>query len=91
MNEPHDIPSLPDWAASVQAAINAIRAAGATTQYLLLPGSSYSSAQMLPTEAGPYLAALTDPSGGTSKLIFDGKTSVVSREIQTPLKCPLSA
>ncbi|KZP31157.1 glycoside hydrolase family 5 protein [Athelia psychrophila] len=71
MNEPHDIPSIPDWAASVQAAINAIRAAGATTQYLLLPGSSYSSAQALPTEAGPALAALTDPAGGTSQLIFD--------------------
>ncbi|KZP02120.1 glycoside hydrolase family 5 protein [Athelia psychrophila] len=71
MNEPHDIPSIPDWAASVQAAINAIRAAGATTQYMLLPGSSYSSAGTLPTEAGPDLAALTDPAGGTSKLIFD--------------------
>ncbi|KZP31156.1 glycoside hydrolase family 5 protein [Athelia psychrophila] len=71
MNEPHDIPSLPDWAASVQAAINAIRAAGATTQHLLLPGSSYSSAGALPTGAGPDLAALTDPAGGTSQLIFD--------------------
>ncbi|KZP31158.1 glycoside hydrolase family 5 protein [Athelia psychrophila] len=71
MNEPHDIPSLPLWAASVQAAINAIRAAGATSQTLLLPGSSYASAQTLPTEAGPYLAALTDPAGGTSKLLFD--------------------
>lgn len=71
MNEPHDIPSLSEWATSVQAAINAIRAAGATSQYLLMPGSSYSSAQTLPTEAGPYLAALTDPAGGTSKLLFD--------------------
>ncbi|KZP05179.1 glycoside hydrolase family 5 protein [Athelia psychrophila] len=71
MNEPHDIPSIPDWAASVQAAVNAIRAAGATTQYMLLPGSSYSSAGALPTEAGPDLAALTDPAGGTSQLIFD--------------------
>ncbi|TFY83404.1 hypothetical protein EWM64_g612 [Hericium alpestre] len=71
MNEPHDIPSIPDWADSVQAAINAIRAAGATSQYLLMPGSSYSSAQTLPTEAGPYLVKLTDPIGGTDKLLFD--------------------
>ncbi|KAI0048338.1 glycoside hydrolase family 5 protein [Auriscalpium vulgare] len=71
MNEPHDIPSLSTWAQSVQAAVTAIRAAGATTQYLLLPGSSYSSAATLPTEAGPYLLNVTDPVGGTSKLIFD--------------------
>ncbi len=75
MNEPHDIPSIPDWADSVQAAINAIRAAGATSQFLLMPGSSYSSAQALPTEAGPYLVKLTDPAGGTDKLLFDGTLS----------------
>lgn len=71
MNEPHDLPSLSEWATSVQAAITAIRAAGATKQYILMPGSSYSSAGTLPTEAGPYLAALTDTSGGTEKLLFD--------------------
>lgn len=73
MNEPHDIPNLQSWADSVQAAVNAIRAAGATSQTLLIPGSSYSSAQALPTEAGPYLLTVTDPAGGTSKLVFDGK------------------
>ncbi|KZP20628.1 glycoside hydrolase family 5 protein [Athelia psychrophila] len=46
MNEPHDIPSIPDWAASVQAAVK-----------VPLPS--------------PDLAALTDPAGGTSQLIFD--------------------
>jgi endoglucanase len=71
MNEPHDIPSIPTWAQSVQAAVNAIRAAGATSQFILIPGSSWSSAQALPTEAGPYLLNVTDPIGGTSKLIFD--------------------
>lgn len=73
MNEPHDIPNLQTWADSVQAAVNAIRAAGATSQLILIPGSSYSSAQTLPTEAGPYLLLVTDPAGGTDKLIFDGK------------------
>ncbi|KLO20744.1 glycoside hydrolase [Schizopora paradoxa] len=71
MNEPHDIPDLQSWADSVQAAVNAIRAAGATSQVILIPGSSYSSAQTLPTEAGPYLLKVTDPIGGTAKLLFD--------------------
>jgi endoglucanase len=71
MNEPHDIPNLQSWADSVQAAVNAIRAAGATSQYILIPGSSYSSAQTLPTEAGPYLLKVSDPAGGVNKLIFD--------------------
>ncbi|THH09186.1 hypothetical protein EW145_g2190 [Phellinidium pouzarii] len=71
MNEPHDLPSLSLWAESVQAAVTAIRAAGATSQVILIPGSSYSSAQTLPTEAGPYLLNVTDPIGGTSKLLFD--------------------
>lgn len=61
-----------DWADSVQAAVTAIRSAGATSQYMLLPGSSYSSAETLPTEAGPYLLNVTDSSGGTDKLLFDG-------------------
>jgi endoglucanase len=71
MNEPHDIPSLQTWAGSVQAAVNAIRAAGATSQVILIPGSSYSSAATLPTEAGPYLLKVTDPAGGVGKLVFD--------------------
>lgn len=35
MNEPHDLPSLPMWADTVQAAVTAIRMAGATTQVCL--------------------------------------------------------
>lgn len=80
MNEPHDIPNLATWAGSVQAAVTAIRAAGATTQVLLMPGSSYASAQTLPTEAGPYLLNVTDPIGGTAKLLFDGKFETISAE-----------
>lgn len=62
------------WVSTVQSVVNAIRAAGATN-YLLLPGSSYASAQTFPTEAGPGLVTVTDPLGGTEKLIFDGKRS----------------
>jgi len=71
MNEPHDLPSISPWVSAVQAAVNAIRAAGATCQMILIPGSSWSSAQALPNEAGPQLLTVTDPSGGTSRLIFD--------------------
>ncbi|TFK77271.1 endoglucanase [Pluteus cervinus] len=71
MNEPHDLQSVSTWANSVQLVVNAIRSAGAISQYILLPGSSWSSAQALPTEAGPLLVKVTDPAGGTDKLIFD--------------------
>lgn len=42
------------------------------TPHILFAGSSWSSAQAFPTEAGPLLLKVTDPAGGTSKLIFDG-------------------
>lgn len=42
MNEPHDL-NVATWATTVQAAVNAIRAAGATSQYILLPGTSYTN------------------------------------------------
>lgn len=72
-NEPHDLPDgTALWAQSVQAAVTAIRQAGATSQIILIPGSSYSSAQALPTEAGPDLLTVTDPAGGVGKLVFDG-------------------
>ena len=74
MNEPHDL-DVATWAESVQYVVNAIRAAGAQN-YLLLPGSNYTSAQTFPTGAGPYLLNVTDPLGGTEKLIFDGKRVV---------------
>lgn len=40
MNEPHDVPNISAWVSSVQAVVNAIRAAGATSQYILIPGES---------------------------------------------------
>lgn len=38
---------------------------------ILIPGSSYSSAQALPTEAGPYLLKVTNPDGSTDNIHFD--------------------
>ena len=75
MNEPHDIPDLSAWADSLQDVVNAVRQAG-SQNFLLLPGSSFSSAQAFPTEAGPLLVKITDPLGGTNKLIFDGLLSL---------------
>lgn len=40
MNEPHDL-DIVLWASTVQAAVNAIRAAGATSQSIALPGTLY--------------------------------------------------
>jgi endoglucanase len=46
MNEPHDL-NVTTWATSVQAAVTAIRNAGATSQYILMPGDQYTSAQTI--------------------------------------------
>lgn len=70
MNEPHDL-NVQQWATSVQAAVNAIRAAGATTQHILLPGSEYTHAGEMVARSGPALLNVKDPAGGTDKLIFD--------------------
>ncbi|KAI1332561.1 glycoside hydrolase family 5 protein [Xylariaceae sp. FL0255] len=75
MNEPHDLNSITTWAETVQAAVTAIREAetqaNGIQHMLLLPGSSYSSAQTLPTEAGPALLGVVNPDNSTTNLIFD--------------------
>lgn len=43
------VPGLASWAASVQAAVTAIRKAGATTQMILLPGTSPPPSSFHPT------------------------------------------
>ncbi|KAI0703463.1 glycoside hydrolase superfamily, partial [Cytidiella melzeri] len=70
MNEPHDLNSVATWVDTVQQTVNAIRNFGAPN-YLLLPGSSWSSAEAFPTEAGPLLVNVTNPSGDNDRLIFD--------------------
>jgi endoglucanase len=71
MNEPHDLPSLQAWADSVQAAVDAIRAAGATSQYILLPG----------------LLKVSDPAGGVDKLLFDVHKYLDSDQSGTHPEC----
>lgn len=72
MNEPHDVPNIQAWAASVQAAVTAIRQAGATSQYILLPGNDYTSAQQFVTNGSlDALKKVVNLDGSTTNLIFD--------------------
>lgn len=71
MNEPHDL-TVSTWATSVQAAVTAIRQAGATSQMILLPGSDYTSAAAFVSDgSGAALLGVQNPDGSTTNLIFD--------------------
>lgn len=72
MNEPHDL-DMTQWAQSVQAAVNAIRSAGSTSQYILMPGTNYASVDQFQQNSGQYLQVVTDPahSGSTDYLLYD--------------------
>lgn len=70
MNQPHDMGSVSDWAASLQAVVTAIRPL-APNNLLLLPGSDYQSAGALPNGAGPSLLSVLNPDGTAKNLLFD--------------------
>ncbi|KAK7439865.1 Endoglucanase EG-II [Stygiomarasmius scandens] len=71
MNEPHDV-DIDLWAESVQAAVTAIRNAGATSQLILLPGNNFTSAATFVSNgSADALAKVTNPDGSTTGLIFD--------------------
>lgn len=72
MNEPHNVPNINTWAASVQAAVTAIRQAGATSQFILLPGNNYTSAQQFISNGSlDALKKVVNLDGSTTNLIFD--------------------
>ncbi|KAJ7921990.1 endoglucanase [Mycena leptocephala] len=72
MNEPHDVPNINTWAASVQAAVTAIRQAGATSQMILLPGNDWTSAGSFVSDgSAAALSTVKNPDGSTTNLIFD--------------------
>ena len=56
---------------AVQAAVTAIRKAGATSNLILLPGTQYTSASGFQTQSAPALSTVKDSDGSTSKLIYD--------------------
>ncbi|KAJ7577569.1 endoglucanase, partial [Mycena floridula] len=72
MNEPHDIPDINLWAGSVQAAVTAIRNAGATTQLILLPGNNWTSAATFVSNgSADALNKVVNADGSKTNLIFD--------------------
>ncbi|KAK0112624.1 hypothetical protein ONS95_014365 [Cadophora gregata] len=71
MNEPHDV-DVPLWANSVQAAVIAIRNAGASSQMILLPGTNFASAgKFVSSGSGDALIKVTNPDGTFDGLILD--------------------
>ncbi|KAH8687095.1 glycoside hydrolase superfamily [Tricladium varicosporioides] len=72
MNEPHDIPDLKVWATTCQAAVTAIRKAGATTQLILLPGNNFTSVTtFISNGSAGNLSTIRNPDGSLTGLIFD--------------------
>ncbi|KAK2605579.1 hypothetical protein N8I77_008408 [Diaporthe amygdali] len=91
MNEPHDLPSLSSWADAVQAAITAIRRAGAATQYISLPGRGYQSPGYLIAKGdGDVLKEVTNPDGSTANLVFDVHLYLDAEGSGTSKKCVTS-
>ncbi|MCJ1400881.1 Endoglucanase EG-II [Xylographa trunciseda] len=70
MNEPHDL-TMSTWAVTLQGVVSAIRAAGATSQLILLPGTNYAAAGGFVANSAPALSTIKDSDGTTSKLIYD--------------------
>lgn len=71
MNEPHDL-DIDTWAQTCQRAVTAIRAAGATSQMILLPGTNFDSAATLASDGrGAALLAVANPNGTADGLLLD--------------------
>lgn len=87
MNEPHDL-TVSTWATTVQAAVTAIRQAGATSNKILLPGSDYTSAaNFISNGSGAALLKVTNLDGSTTNLIFDVHKYLDSDNSGTHLTC----
>lgn len=72
MNEPHDVPNIQTWAATVQESVNAIRRAGATSQMILLPGNGWTgAATFISSGSLAALLPITNLDGTKTNLIFD--------------------
>ncbi|KAF2113913.1 endo-1,4-beta-glucanase [Lophiotrema nucula] len=87
MNEPHDL-TVSTWADTVQAAVTAIRNAGATSQYILMPGTDYTSAgSFISSGSAAALLKVTNPDGTTDNLIFDVHRYLDSDNSGTNAEC----
>lgn len=66
------VPDVNLWGATVQTAVSAIRQTGATSQYILLPGTEYSCAKDFVSDgSAAALINVTNLDGSTTNLIFD--------------------
>ena len=66
------MPDIDAWANSVQAAVTAIRKAGATSQIILLPGDDYTSvSNSVSSGSAVALANVTNLDGSIRDLVFD--------------------
>ncbi|CAJ2510269.1 Uu.00g061690.m01.CDS01 [Anthostomella pinea] len=71
MNEPHAL-DVGIWAQTCQAAVTAIRKAGAASHMILLSGNNFDSAATLVTDgSADALMAITNPDGKTDGLLLD--------------------
>ncbi|KAL9603292.1 MAG: hypothetical protein Q9219_001315 [cf. Caloplaca sp. 3 TL-2023] len=72
VNEPHEVPDIKKWAETCQTVVNAIRKAGATEHFIMLPGNGYTSAgSFVSSGSAEALSAVKDVDGSTNKLIFE--------------------
>ncbi|KAI7781234.1 cellulase [Diaporthe eres] len=91
MNEPYDLPSLPSWKDAVQAAVTAIREAGAATQFISLPGRGHQSPGYLIAKGdGDILKQVTNPDGTVANLVFDVHLYLDADGSGTSRKCVTS-
>jgi len=72
MNEPHDISGSQwtNWVAACQLAVNAIRAAGATSQYIVLPGNFWTHPETWASGENNDMLSITDPATGDASLLL---------------------
>jgi hypothetical protein len=88
MNEPHNILDMSIWADTVQAAVTAIRQAGAITQMILLPGNNFTSAQTFVSNGSAgNLSRVHNLDGSNTSLIFDVHKYLDSDNSGTHTEC----
>ncbi|KAI1501587.1 glycoside hydrolase superfamily [Biscogniauxia marginata] len=88
MNEPHDLPDLSTWADTVQAAVTAIRQAGATTQTILLPGTEFTHASsFVENGSAGNLSRVVNPDGSITNLVFEVHQYLDADGSGTALEC----
>lgn len=82
------VPDLTLWAGTVQAAVTAIREAGATEHTILLPGTGYTSAEtFVSSGSAKALSKITNLDGSITNLVFDVHKYLDSDNSGTHTEC----